>query len=253
MPSDKERGLLRQYLAEYLNLSDPTEAQKALLYAKELNRSLLMPIEGISFVKPSSAADDQATASLQYIKTQFPDPNRFILAVNTLISDLRTGEEYVPRFEEALKTIAFFLGLVGSRPEEEANRGPDVLWSMKQQQYLVIECKSGSSTDTIKKGYCGQLNTSVAWFAEEYDDSCSCTGVMIHPSRKLEHAATLEGRCRIMTFENLNKLKTEITNFSKAVAANFSEITSSEVRNILVQKGLSAGKIVETYTESPLS
>lgn len=251
MASDKERGLLKQYLAEYLNWVDPSESQKTLLFAKQLNRGLLLPIEGISFARPPSAADDQASACMDHIKENYSDPNKFLLGINSLLSELRVGEEYVPRFEEAFKQLAYILGFVGSRPEVEANRGPDVLWSMKQQKYIVIECKSGATTDTITKDYCGQLNTSVAWFHDEFDSSCSCVALMVHPSFHIENAATLTEGSRIMTFEDLEKLKGEVSSLCKAIAANFSEFTKAEVRDLLVEKSLYSTHFINKYSRKP--
>ena len=35
-------------------------------------------------------------------------------------------------------------------------------------KYLVIECKTEATTQTIKKDYCNQLSGSVNWFKENY-------------------------------------------------------------------------------------
>ncbi len=52
--------------------------------------------------------------------------------------------------------------------------------------YLVIECKNETTTDTISKHDCNQLNGSYAWFKNLYqDEQVKCIPVMIHNSRVL--------------------------------------------------------------------
>lgn len=238
-------GLARQYMADYMNCYDPVEAQKIQKKAVSLNRQLLKPIGGVSFDRPESAASSQAKACKDFIAS-FPDGNHYSIAIQSVIENLITGEKHVPRFEEAFSEIAKFLGMKGSRPEQEMGSGPDVLWSMKNQEYMVIECKSGAVTDTITKGYCNQLNGSHVWFTNNFED-CSCSLLMVHPSHKIESAASLDSNTRIMTFEKLSEFKNALLSFGTSVGQNFKTITVDEIRGLLINLSFQSGNIFEKY------
>lgn len=240
-------GLARQYLAEYLNRSDPAEAQKVQKMAVSMNRQLLKPIGGVTYQRAQSAATSQAQAAYEYAHATYKDGNCYSLAMQSVIEDLITGEEYVPGFEAAFSELANFLGMRGSRPEQEFSAGPDVLWSMKKQEYLVIECKSGASADTVSKDYCNQLNGSKIWFDKQYDD-CKCFLLMVHPSNKIEYAASLNEGTRIMTFEKLADFKQALTRFSIAMGEKFKTLKIDEIRDLLTSHDLKSDSIFNKYS-----
>jgi len=242
------KGLAKQYLAEYTNLSDVSEAQKAQLNAVKLNTSLLKPLEGINFKRPASAATNQSKAILEYVREHHKEGNRYLIAFNEVIEDLKEGIKNVPRFEEAMKETAFFLGMVGSRPESEYNRGPDVLWSMKNQQYLVIECKTGATNGRICKGDCNQLNGSGTWFSDEFDDSCTCSLLIIHPNNKIEYSASLPADTRIMTTEKITEFKQALHKLAKAISSKFRTIQVEDVEQLIHSLNLQSNKVFETYS-----
>lgn len=239
-------GLARQYLADYVNSYDPAEAQKIQKMAVSMNRQLLKPIDGITFVRAESAAASQARAALEYAGS-FGDGNRYSVALQSVIENLKTGEDNVPRFEQALSDVAEYLGLKGSRPEQEQGDGPDVLWSMKNQQYVVIEAKSGASAATIVKHYCNQLNGSKVWFDKNYPD-CSAKLMMVHPSVMIENAASLNPRTRIMTFSKLDEFRSSVGSFGAAVALKFKSISFDEVRELLVSHNLHTSRLFDHFS-----
>lgn len=238
-------GLVRQYLAEYVNAYDPAEAQKIQKMAVSMNRQLLKPIDGITFAKAESAAASQAKACLEF-STRYSDGNRYSVAIQAVVENLIVGEEFVPRFEQAMSDIAKFLGLKGSRPEQEGD-GPDVLWSLKNQQYIVIECKSGATTATIVKDYCNQLNGSKVWFDKNYEE-CHASLMMVHPSNYIDSAASLNPGTRIMTFDKLQDFKNALGSFGAAVGMRFQTITSTEIRELLIANNLYSSRLFEHFT-----
>jgi hypothetical protein len=241
-------GLTRQYLADYTHCHDQVEAQKIQKMAVSLNRQLLKPIAGVSFVRSETAATSQAKACRDFA-TEYPDGNHYSLAFQSVVENLMVGEEHVPRFEAAMSEIADFIGLRGSRPETEQGSGPDVLWAMKQQEYLVIECKSGATADKVTKGYCNQLNGSKVWFDGHYAD-CSCSLLMVHPNSIIENAASLNEGTRIMTFAKLAEFKAALNSFATTMALRFRTITVDEVRALLAANSLQSGSIFEKFSVS---
>jgi hypothetical protein len=243
---DKTGGLARQYLADYVNTYDSAEAQKIQRMAVSKNRQLLKPIAGITFSRAETASASQARGCLDFAST-FQDGNHYSVAIQSIIENLSTGEDFVPRFEQALSDIAQFIGFKGSRPEQEGE-GPDILWSMKNQQYIVIECKSGASAATITKTYCNQLNGSKIWFDRNYAD-CIGYQLMIHPSSVIETAASLTPGTRVMTFSKLDEFKETLRAFGAAMALKFSVVSSMEVRALLVSHNLHASKLFEHFSQ----
>jgi hypothetical protein len=63
-----------------------------------------------------------------------------------------------------------------------------VLWAIGSLRYLVIECKSGVTSDRIRRSDAAQLAHSMSWFTERYDQTCRATPVMIHPAAILAAA-----------------------------------------------------------------
>ncbi|MGC7854140.1 helicase, partial [Vibrio anguillarum] len=104
-----------------------------------------------------------------------------IIFANAVIDDLYFKPKSANKFEAAMDSLAKMLGFNSQRPELAYNKGPDNLWSIGNQQYLVIECKNEATSDTINKSYCNQLNGSSTWFENQYDFTSQHTPIMIHP------------------------------------------------------------------------
>jgi hypothetical protein len=69
--------------------------------------------------------------------------------------------------------LGLHLGFSAQRPERDTGEGPDVLWSLGELAYLVIECKSRSTMDAIWRHDAEQLSHSMDWFDEKYDHTCA--------------------------------------------------------------------------------
>jgi hypothetical protein len=147
-----------------------------------------------------------------------------------------------------MKLIARYIGFESQRPEQEYGRGPDVLWSLGELNYLVIECKNETVTDTITKGYCNQLNGSCYWFEEKYDDSCSFIPIMIHNSYLFDFAASPNQYIRIMTPEMLQKFCIAVDDFLTAVIASKSFKDTNGILQKLIHYKLRSLDLVNTYT-----
>ncbi|WCB95665.1 hypothetical protein DSM104299_04414 [Baekduia alba] len=141
--------------------------------------------------------------------------------MNALLADLEPDPDpdRVKAFEQAVCDLGLHLGFAAHRPERDTGNGPDDLW-IGGGASLVIECKSGATTDAIPRSDVAQLGHSMAWFGEKYEGigSQTVTPVLIHPSRVLKGDAVAPPRARIITFEKLAELRQAVQRFATSVA-----------------------------------
>lgn len=246
----KEKGFIKQRLAEYVNLYDKPEAQKIQMSATVDNRRVLKPIEGIQYHKIAGDAFDQAVSCSNYLVGRYDDANKLLIEVNGVLDELKFKENSSNIFEEGLKNIARYLGFDSQRPEQEYKKGPDVLWKIGELRYLVIECKNEAKALTISKDYCNQLNGSIAWFETKYDKTCSYTPIMVHPSDVFEYAASPNPRIRIIQKDKLRDFSEAVKEFIKSVATNNELGNPAAIREKLIAYKLRASDFVDTYTVS---
>jgi len=214
-------GYAKQILAEYVNYTNEVEAQNTLLSAIKDNKNILKPKEGIVYERIKTV-DNQANTLQKFLLEQYGDDySKFKIDLDSILEDLIFLPDTSNRFEEAFKNLASFLGFSGQRPEIAYKRGPDVLWSTGHLNYFIIECKNGATNPLINKHDVNQLNGSIAWFKEEYDDTCKSSAIMIHPGDTCEHAASPLPGCSVL---KLNKFKQNINAFSLALRGNFNNL-----------------------------
>ena len=246
----KEKGFIKQLLAEYINLYNKQEAQKVQMSAAADNRRVLKPIEGIQYHKISGDTFDQAVLCSNYLIGRYGDPNKLVIEVNGILDELQFKEDSSNIFEEGLNKIARYLGFGSQRPEQEYKKGPDVLWKIGELRFLVVECKNEATALTINKDYCNQLNGSCTWFETKYDNTCSYTPILVHLSTVFEYAASPNPHIRIMTKEKLDIFCKAVKEFISSVAISNELGNQTAIRNKLIAYKLRGTDIVGTYTVS---
>jgi RAD3-like DEAD/DEAH box helicase len=219
--SDVElRGLLKQQAATYLHFADGVEAQKLQVAAVKDNRSLTKPRAGVAYV-PLRQTADQAKACVQLLTDRYtagPDVQIGFEAITDQL-DPDSDPAAVRRFEQAMLDVGRHLGLGAQRPELETGDGPDVLWMVGDASFLVIECKSGATTNTISRSDISQLGHSMAWFRDRYGTSPRVIPVIIHPTAQLHHQAHAPSGARVITFDKLTEFREALGRFATSVAA----------------------------------
>ena len=244
----REKGWLKQILAEYTNFVNPVEAQKLLKSALSDNRALLRPMDGIAYTRLMTASMNQANQCSAYLDSRFGDGNKIVLAMNALLEDMDFVPDTAPRFEEAMNQLAFFLGFKGQRPENETGKGPDNLWEVGSHQYFVLEDKNGATTELISKDYCNQLAGSMNWFGANYDSTCRATPIMVHPSNTFDFASSPHTMTRIIDAEKLPEFREACRNLAKSLAADGAFRSPAAVAELLKAHGLTAELFVPRFT-----
>lgn len=67
-------------------------------------------------------------------------------------------------FEDAIDEVGRLLGFATQQPDREFGKGPDNLWGLSGDDFIVFECKSGSQAPEIAKGDIDQLAGHMNWF-----------------------------------------------------------------------------------------
>ena len=174
--------------------------------------------------------------------------NELLVYVDGILANLCMGSEY-EKFEEALSQIGTILGFVCSRPDKETGGyGPDNLWAIDTGKYLVIECKTEATTQTIKKDYCNQLSGSVNWFKENYIYPNECVPIMIHPSKVVDEVASPDENMRVMTEKELTCFRKNLRDFYSTLCQNGNLSDVNKINELLRIYKLRKDDIVNRYT-----
>ncbi|MCG9764960.1 DEAD/DEAH box helicase [Vibrio alginolyticus] len=244
------QGYLKQILAEYTNIHDESAAQRILLSANALNQRLLKPLAGLDYKKVNNLTHEQAEQCSSYLQSKFLIKSKMIVAANAIIEDLHFKPNSANRFEAAIDDLAKMLGFNSQRPEVSYNKGPDNLWSIGSQHYLVIECKNEATSENISKGYCNQLNGSSQWFLDNYDFTSTHTPIMIHPSTSFEYASSPKPEIRIIDEEKLEELRNNARSFFESISSNDEFNNIAAIRDKLTAYKLRGQDLVDNYTKS---
>ncbi|WP_143447402.1 DEAD/DEAH box helicase [Kineosporia sp. R_H_3] len=248
----RHEGWLKQRAAGYLHLTDPAAALQMQRSAQIDNRAVLRPRDGVEYHRLSSIAD-QARQAAECLTTRYSNGNDLIVGVAAILEDLSPDPDpaSVPNFEQAVHDLGLHLGLGAQRPERDTGEGPDVLWSLGELAYLVIECKSGSTTDAIWRHDAEQLSHSMDWFDEKYDHTCSATPILIHKSLMLHKQASARPAARVVTFDNLVKLRDAVSKYAAALAADNGYRDTGKISAQLATWGLNGKSFVQKWGVAP--
>ncbi|QLL92821.1 MULTISPECIES: DEAD/DEAH box helicase family protein [Pectobacterium] len=244
------KGFLKEHAAEYVNLYDKSESQILLQSASSDNYRVLKPLAGVGYNRLDGAALEQARECSNYLRGNFKNSNEIVVHANSILENLIFMEGTSNPFENAIDQVAKLIGFRSQRPENDTGKGPDNLWLLGDNDYLVIECKNGATADRISKHDCNQLNGSGAWFRHMYDQTATFHPVMIHHSNFPEYAATLSEGSKIMTIGDLDKFKNSVLDFIKAICSSDKVHDDKFIRERLISCRLRAVDIINNYSRN---
>lgn len=131
--------------------------------------------------------------------------------------------------------------------------GPDNLWALQENQYLLVECKNEvlNTRSSIYKDETGQMNNSIAWFRENYHDAMVKL-IMIHPSKKLGPGAGFNELVEIMGDKQLKSLKQNIRSFfNEFKGLDFNDLSENKIQNFLSAHNLTVEHLISAYSVLP--
>jgi len=247
---DRHKGWLKQELATYTNPFDPAEAQIIQRSALSLNTNLFRPLDGIAYVKLDGQLRDQSIRCEQYFGDSFETTNHLVIAMKDILDRLEFKPETAKSFEKAFRDLGELLGHNAHRPESEYGSGPDVLWSVGDLSFFVIEAKNGATTDRISKHDANQLSGSMNWFSEKYGVGATAVPIIIHPSRQTDSGATAHPDARALRKDGLSNLKDAVRQFINGVGTTNASYEAESIGQLLRSHDLTPDKFVEKFTVS---
>lgn len=231
--SVEDKGWYLQERARYLYHSDRIEAQNLQLAAHSKDRLLLKPTSGVTVSKLTVVSHGRVEGIIDWVQ-QKGNYNNLDIAVSDICSRLAFGVK-ADKFEQAFDELSRALGFAGERPDKEWKEGPDNLWALDTQSYLLIECKNevGVTRAEINKRETEQMNRSSAWFEKHYK-GMSVKRLIIHPAGKLESAAALTHEVEGVREADLKRLVTACRDFFKSFQTqNFADLSAPRVQQML--------------------
>ena len=133
--------------------------------------------------------------------------------------------------------------------------GPDNLWCLGQNQYIMFECKSqvADGRTAISKHEAGQMEEHCAWFEKEYD-GMSAMNVMIIPTSMLAEDAFFSHSVMIMRKKGLAELKRGISAFFQEFKGYALDgLTTNTVNDWLTTHNMNSADWLLKYLDKPIN
>ncbi|WP_237224718.1 DEAD/DEAH box helicase family protein [Rothia nasisuis] len=247
-----EKGVLYQKAAVYIDLVEPTRAHQLQKTARKLNPSLIKP-EFNDFQFEREKKNEQAYEAQEYIKNLVRKEESISTWVSVLMQHLTPSSEAGTHqdFESALEIVGKALGFRSTRPDQFSGLGPDNLWGLGDNQFMIIECKSESTSSAVSRGYFGQLSQSVDWFKEKM---CLTSGVIIpviiFPSRNYMKDSTPPENSRVLDFAQLERFRAQFKSYILEVCSERNFENVQFIRQSLQRHQLNSRSFVQNWTKS---
>ncbi len=246
-----DRGWYLQLMARYKYYVSKVESQKLQKSAFENNKELLAPIEGIAYKKIENISLNRICNIIKRIET-YQTYQELMLEVNDICECLSFGVE-ADQFERAIEKLGLLLGYESQRPDKTIKKGPDNLWGLGNNTFMMIECKSEVSQGRkeIHKSETGQMDNHCGWFESEYHDAKVCR-VMIIPTLNIAYDADFTHQVMIMRKGKLKELKKNLLSFFMELKEyDLSNLDEKFIHSCLNTHFLDDKSVMEKYVEEP--
>ena len=248
-----DKGWYLQEMARYMYAGSKTRSNEYQVAAHRHNRLLLKPRNGMVFSKITVLSQKRIENICEYIR-RFGSFDELSLCIDEMLGNLHFGVR-ADTFERALNDLAFALGFVGQRPDKEWKAGPDNLWGLRDNEYMLFECKSEVIVNRadINKDETGQINNASAWFKEHYGAS-KVKRILIIPTKTYSTGAGFNEEVEIMREGNLRRFTKNVKAFFNEFRnLDFANLSESKVQNFIDTHKLDVQSLITDYSEQPKS
>jgi len=248
---DSEKGWYLQEMARYAYLLDKTKSNNLQVAAHRHNRYLLKPRQGMTITKISAVGHKRIEKIIEWVQT-FDTQEEVLLAIDDIASRLRFGVA-ADLFEGAFDDLGRALGFETQRPDKEWKEGPDNLWALRDNQYLLVECKNQVDVNRkeINKDETGQMNNSCAWFKKHYG-VVPVKNIMIIWTKVVNRAGGFNDQVEIMVANLLARLVKNVRGFfGELGTADLQSLSTTKLQSNLEAYHLTVDELLKDYSEKP--
>lgn len=249
---NNDTGWYLQQMARYSYVAARLDFEKYQKAAFGKNRMLLRPPAGVTVSRLTIVGHGRAERLAAWIGG-FTTYAQLNVAVSDMLTNLQFGVA-ADRFEEALNDLSRALGFEGERPDKEWKEGPDNLWVLDANQYILWECKNEVDLERqeVNKHESDQMNRSCAWFAKTYPGAIA-RNIMITPAKRVGNSAAFMHNVDLMRQGHLKVLRTNVAAFFKSFEAmQFSDLAPTQVQRLIEVHQLTIADLMsERYGARP--
>lgn len=245
--SQKQKGWYFELAANYLFLDNAPKSNDLQLKAAQTASHMLQSKNGHSYTK-IMASEEQSIQVLHFVK-RFETSQDFKIYIEKLFEDLNFSQDIShTKFENALAETGRLIGFYTQEPEAEFGNGPDVLWVMTDNHYLVLEAKSRAIHDEITRDNINQLLGSGEWFKKLYGSAAKHYLVTLQPPNIKGWNVNTSPNTRVIDENSLILLKDNLRRFVDGIISyGFSAAKPKEIANLLGMHNLTPVGFRNTY------
>jgi len=249
--SKQEHGWYMQIMARFKFFYDIPESNQIQTIAFRKNRDLLKPKDGYVY-KQINLINTTRVDNIRKFISQFDSHEGLSLKVHEIESQLNFDESS-EHFEAAIKDLGVALGFESQRPDNDDKEGPDNLWALDRNEYLLIECKNeiNEKREEIPKKDISQIGTNCAWFEKKYP-GMEFKPVMIVPTRNISKATPFVFEVEILRKNGLKKIRENFASFYNSLKKyDLQSLTADVISKQLLAYELDKASIKSKYFEKP--
>lgn len=247
--SKADTGWYLQEMARFLYKTHRQESHAKQVAAFGKSRLLLRPPEGVKVTRLTVLSQGRMERLIKWVQ-QYEDYQGLNVAVSDILSALAFGGAS-DAFERGLMELGQALGFAAERPDKEWKEGPDCLWALDSNTYLLWECKNEVKTTRaeIERSEAEQINRASGWFGKHYP-GVNCVNFIVHPAKKLESAAALLQETFVVREADLRKLVRAAQVFFKSFESlDLRDLSPLTLQNTVNAHGLSMSSMVMDYRQ----
>jgi len=248
--NEREKAWYFQLAAHFLYLGDKSKSNDLQIKAASIHNGMSHPPHSSEYTKIANPGIQAANVRKNI--TEFSRPQD----VSVYIEDILKCLQYNPdidsdKFEDKLDILGNFLGFYSQRPEEELGDGPDVLWCMSNNLYLIMEAKSQATHDKITQENIEQILHSKEWFVEQYGDNVEYLCVTLQsPARTYDNVHPGKNTY-VLDGDSLSNLKNNLRNFVGAIQNEpVNSYTTKEIAKLLRTYNLTVDLFKQKYLKN---
>jgi len=248
---NEDRGWYLQVMARYEFSRSKHESNALQVAAHQKNHFVLRPREGMQIEKLSMISQ-RRVENIRTWLNRYQDLETRRIALQEILANFRFGVR-AEAFERAVNDLGIALGFQCQRPDKEWREGPDNLWALRDNEFLLIECKSevGLDRNQINKDETGQMNNACAWFARNYTGA-KVTNWLIIPTNVGTKASGFNEKVEILRESGVKRIAGNAQAFFKELfRLDSSDLLDEKVMKLLKYHTLGVEELVSEYAVEP--